>query len=235
MCILLRNVGLKVGGRGKKEILKPGERIYNKCHADVNRQVGDTWHQAAVNNQGCRPEQTPVSSGVENYYLATLNVCGVPQLMAAPTKWISKHIHPSTSHLATTSHPRQPAIMTLLPTARATLRARPVTRLFRQPTPAPILTPRRLYSTSDEASSMTPAESSIAATLSSNESLNPTTSVLVRDISGGCGSMYAIDIASSRFRGLNLLAQQRLVNRALGDQVKQWHGVQIRTSVPPEE
>ena len=76
---------------------------------------------------------------------------------------------------------------------------------------------------------MTPTESSIAATLSSHDALHPTTSVLVRDISGGCGSMYAIDITSPRFKGLGLLAQQRLVNRALGDQVKQWHGVQIRT------
>lgn len=82
---------------------------------------------------------------------------------------------------------------------------------------------------------MTPAESAIASTLSSHESLRPTASVLVRDVSGGCGSMYAIDIASPRFRGKNLLAQQRLVNRALGDQVKQWHGLQIRTSVPPEQ
>jgi stress-induced morphogen len=83
---------------------------------------------------------------------------------------------------------------------------------------------------------MTPTESSIAETLSTHESLDhPSTSVLVRDVSGGCGSMYAIDVSSPRFRGMNLLAQQRLVNRALGEQVRQWHGVQIRTSVPPEE
>ncbi len=91
---------------------------------------------------------------------------------------------------------------------------------------------RRLYS--DE-SSMSPAESAIAATLSSYSALQPTTSVLVRDVSGGCGSMYAIDISSPRFKGLNLLAQQRLVNKALGDQVKEWHGVQIRTSVSSKE
>lgn len=79
---------------------------------------------------------------------------------------------------------------------------------------------------------MSPAEASIAATLA--EKLNPT-SLLVQDISGGCGSMYAIDITSPVFKGLNMLKQQRMVNAALGDLVKEWHGVQIRTRVPPEE
>ncbi|KAL7819562.1 bola-like protein [Trichoderma aethiopicum] len=82
------------------------------------------------------------------------------------------------------------------------------------------------------AADMTEAEASIAAILASK--LEPT-SLLVQDISGGCGSMYAIDITSPAFRGLNMLKQQRLVNAALGDLVKQWHGVQIRTRVPPED
>ncbi|CAG9983931.1 unnamed protein product [Clonostachys byssicola] len=86
----------------------------------------------------------------------------------------------------------------------------------------------------DDLPSMTPAELSIAEQLSSNETLSPTTSLLVRDVSGGCGSMYAIDIVSPQFKGKTLLAQQRLVTKALGDRVKEWHGVQIRTSVPSE-
>lgn len=56
--------------------------------------------------------------------------------------------------------------------------------------------------------------------------------LLVQDISGGCGSMYGIEISSDKFRGLNMLKQQRLVNAALGDLVKQWHGVQLKTRVP---
>lgn len=84
----------------------------------------------------------------------------------------------------------------------------------------------------DADTGMTPAESSIAAILASK--LHPT-SLLVQDISGGCGSMYAIDITSSAFRGLGMLKQQRLVNGALGDLVREWHGVQIRTRVPPED
>ncbi|KAK4661181.1 uncharacterized protein QC763_704530 [Podospora pseudopauciseta] len=55
------------------------------------------------------------------------------------------------------------------------------------------------------------------------------TQLLVQDISGGCGSMYGIDISSEKFRGLNMLKQQRLVNAALGDLVKEWHGVQLKT------
>jgi len=58
------------------------------------------------------------------------------------------------------------------------------------------------------------------------------TELVVQDISGGCGSMYGIEIASEKFRGLNMLKQQRLVNAALGDLVKEWHGVQLKTRVP---
>lgn len=58
------------------------------------------------------------------------------------------------------------------------------------------------------------------------------TKLQVQDISGGCGSMYAIEVVSEKFRGLNMLKQQRLVNKILGDEIKGWHGVQLRTSVP---
>lgn len=54
----------------------------------------------------------------------------------------------------------------------------------------------------------------------------------VRDISGGCGSMYGIEISSERFRGANMLKQQRMVNGALGELIKGWHGVQLKTRVP---
>ncbi|RPB02112.1 bola-like protein [Choiromyces venosus 120613-1] len=53
----------------------------------------------------------------------------------------------------------------------------------------------------------------------------------VKDVSGGCGSMYAIEIASERFVGLSLVRQHRLVHEILGEEVKAWHGVQLRTSV----
>ena len=54
----------------------------------------------------------------------------------------------------------------------------------------------------------------------------------VQDISGGCGSMYGIEVVSERFRGLSMLKQQRLVNEVLGEEIKGWHGVQLRTRAP---
>ncbi|CCF37554.1 BolA-like protein [Colletotrichum higginsianum] len=56
--------------------------------------------------------------------------------------------------------------------------------------------------------------------------------LVVQDVSGGCGSMYAIDITSTKFKGANMLKQQRMVNAVLGDMLKQWHGVQLRTKAP---
>ncbi|CZS93351.1 uncharacterized protein RAG0_03687 [Rhynchosporium agropyri] len=58
------------------------------------------------------------------------------------------------------------------------------------------------------------------------------TRLKVQDISGGCGSMYGIDVVSERFRGLGMLKQQRLVNEVLGEEIKKWHGVQLKTKAP---
>jgi stress-induced morphogen len=58
------------------------------------------------------------------------------------------------------------------------------------------------------------------------------TELMVQDVSGGCGSMYGIEIASEKFRGTTMLKQQRMVNAALGEEMKEWHGVQLRTKVP---
>ncbi|OJD36165.1 bola-like protein [Diplodia corticola] len=51
----------------------------------------------------------------------------------------------------------------------------------------------------------------------------------VQDISGGCGSMYALDIESPKFKGLTVIKQHKLVNEILKDEIKSWHGVQLRT------
>ncbi|OIW32857.1 bola-like protein [Coniochaeta ligniaria NRRL 30616] len=58
------------------------------------------------------------------------------------------------------------------------------------------------------------------------------TELIVQDVSGGCGSMYGIEISSEKFRGLSVLKQQRMVNAVLGDLLKNWHGVQLKTHVP---
>ncbi|CAM1505053.1 Fc.00g106900.m01.CDS01 [Cosmosporella sp. VM-42] len=95
-------------------------------------------------------------------------------------------------------------------------------------------TPRKLSQPipfEDEIPSMSEAETAIASLLET--ALEPT-ELLVQDISGGCGSMYAIDITSAAFKGQSILKQQRMVNAALGEVIKEWHGVQIRTKVPAD-
>lgn len=54
----------------------------------------------------------------------------------------------------------------------------------------------------------------------------------VQDISGGCGSMYALEIVSEKFRGLPVIKQHKLVNQILAEEIKSWHGVQLRTRAP---
>ena len=44
--------------------------------------------------------------------------------------------------------------------------------------------------------------------------------------------MYAVAITSARFRGLPVIRQHRLVNQVLADQIKDWHGIQLKTRVP---
>ena len=56
--------------------------------------------------------------------------------------------------------------------------------------------------------------------------------LIVRDVSGGCGSMYAIEVASERFRGMGMLAQQKMVNKLLEKEIGGWHGVQLKTRAP---
>ncbi|EME84154.1 uncharacterized protein MYCFIDRAFT_210798 [Pseudocercospora fijiensis CIRAD86] len=63
------------------------------------------------------------------------------------------------------------------------------------------------------------------------EGLSPS-KLEVEDISGGCGSMYALDIVSEKFTGLPVIKQHRLVNQVLGEEIKKWHGVQLNTKAP---
>ncbi|RIB17370.1 bola protein [Gigaspora rosea] len=56
------------------------------------------------------------------------------------------------------------------------------------------------------------------------------TKLHVQDISGGCGSMYAIEISSSQFNGLSMIKQHRMVNELLEDDIKKMHGIRLITS-----
>lgn len=52
----------------------------------------------------------------------------------------------------------------------------------------------------------------------------------VQDVSGGCGTFYAISIAHSGFKGLSTIKQHRLVNELLKEDIKEMHGLQLKTS-----
>jgi BolA-like protein 3 len=58
--------------------------------------------------------------------------------------------------------------------------------------------------------------------------LKPTT-LSVKDISGGCGSMYQIDIRSDYFKGLSTLKQHRKIQEILKEDIKQMHGITINS------
>lgn len=57
----------------------------------------------------------------------------------------------------------------------------------------------------------------------------------VRDISGGCGSMFAISIVSEKFNGVPMVKQHRIVNDVLKEDIKNWHGVQLRTKAADKD
>ncbi|GAA5819988.1 hypothetical protein JCM11251_005436 [Rhodosporidiobolus azoricus] len=54
--------------------------------------------------------------------------------------------------------------------------------------------------------------------------------VEVQDVSGGCGSFYAISIAHESFKGLSMIKQHRIVNDLLKDEIKDMHGLQLKTT-----
>ncbi|XP_072014411.1 bolA-like protein 3 [Amphiura filiformis] len=73
-------------------------------------------------------------------------------------------------------------------------------------------------------------EKKIASIL--REKFPKATTVHVEDVSGGCGAMYQIHIEAEDFAGKRMVAQHRMVNEALADEVKKMHGLRISTAVP---
>jgi len=59
------------------------------------------------------------------------------------------------------------------------------------------------------------------------------TEVEVVDISGGCGSMYKVEIESPKFAGVPLVKQHRMVTEILRSDISEMHGLTITTKVPP--
>ncbi|CAO3600996.1 unnamed protein product [Absidia cylindrospora] len=89
------------------------------------------------------------------------------------------------------------------------------------------LTRSRLYTTSAAPEGLSEGESHIYNKLQlAFEPLR----LRVSDVSGGCGSMYAIDIAATSFEGKSIVKQHRLINNLLKEEIKGMHGLQLRTS-----
>lgn len=56
-----------------------------------------------------------------------------------------------------------------------------------------------------------------------------TDQVQVLDVSGGCGAMFKIEVRSKQFKGKNLVEQHKMVNELLSDEIKNMHGLTLRT------
>jgi len=44
--------------------------------------------------------------------------------------------------------------------------------------------------------------------------------------------MYGLEIVSPKFTGLTVIKQHKLVNKVLEEEIKGWHGVQLKTKAP---
>ncbi|KAI8866650.1 hypothetical protein GQ42DRAFT_165354 [Ramicandelaber brevisporus] len=61
-----------------------------------------------------------------------------------------------------------------------------------------------------------------------NERLEPIM-LEVADISGGCGSMYAVSVQSKQFDSVALLQQHMMVKNILKEDIAGMHGIQLKT------
>lgn len=52
------------------------------------------------------------------------------------------------------------------------------------------------------------------------------------DLSDGCGSKFEITVVSPAFSGLKIIAQHRLVNKAIEEERKHIHATTLKTKTP---
>ncbi|KAI8463383.1 MAG: hypothetical protein J3K34DRAFT_444211 [Monoraphidium minutum] len=81
-----------------------------------------------------------------------------------------------------------------------------------------------------EVTANTEAERAIASKIAGG--LPGATSVRVEDTSGGCGTMYSIEVTAADFGGQTKIKQHQLVAKLISEDVKQWHGFQLVTKTP---
>ncbi|KAJ2094637.1 hypothetical protein GGI09_005293, partial [Coemansia sp. S100] len=104
-----------------------------------------------------------------------------------------------------------------------------VRRLLLQRTTA--VSCRRLLTTLENQSNGTTGERHIFDRL--RQELAPT-KLAVTDSSGGCGSMYVVEIEAECFRGLTRVKQTKLVNALLKEELKEMHGMRVICTVPSQ-
>ncbi|KAJ7937344.1 bola protein [Mycena leptocephala] len=53
----------------------------------------------------------------------------------------------------------------------------------------------------------------------------------IADISGGCGTFFAITIASEAFKGIPMVKQHQLVTQTIKAEIEEIHGLQVRVAI----
>ncbi|OTF83618.1 BolA-like protein [Euroglyphus maynei] len=66
-----------------------------------------------------------------------------------------------------------------------------------------------------------------------NKSFPNAQEIIVKDISGGCGSMFEVYIATMDFQGMSKVKQHLTVSNILKNEIRDMHGIRIFTEVPP--
>ncbi|UXI19199.1 hypothetical protein NH340_JMT05142 [Sarcoptes scabiei] len=56
--------------------------------------------------------------------------------------------------------------------------------------------------------------------------------VKIEDVSDGCGAKFIAQIVSSKFEGLSLLEQHRLVNETIASEMNSIHSFRMKTLTP---
>jgi acid stress-induced BolA-like protein IbaG/YrbA len=62
----------------------------------------------------------------------------------------------------------------------------------------------------------------------------PTSSVDIRDVSGGCGAQFSLLVVSAAFESVSRVQQQRMVNEALEPHVGNVHSISMATLTPAQ-
>ncbi|KAJ3216994.1 hypothetical protein HDU67_008639 [Dinochytrium kinnereticum] len=122
---------------------------------------------------------------------------------------------------------RQSSISSISRTIATTVQTRSSTSFIQTPIvsvfPARRTSSRR-YTAQSEGGTTTDGEKRIFEILT--EKIAPER-LMVKDISGGCGAMYAVQIASSKFEGISLVKQHQMVVKAITAEIKNAHGSKL--------